>query len=312
LHTPRHNIKKENLTSKIKQQQTHRKMKFLKSNKAPAATDVTRTSPKQSPESKPKATETMAVTTTNRKPPLLHSPDNHIFLTVRPPWTWIAKEFCQDINQRPQQAHITLLDDYHDLPSGKLASIGRTSNVRPSTISRRSTSSARRVKPSSAASLQTLRIDVVTNHQDYQQQLEPGSSDKLARRAWTLISFHGTSEAFDGLEDKDEFVRTLQRCRCEHLELSPPSVLINWDASSQECKNLVGNSMPTLLGNESILTKIGVLKEPMGKGGAGVFFVNSAEEIHELMDRNRKRAAEEPGLLDELIAEKGRIPSWGT
>jgi carbamoylphosphate synthase large subunit len=96
------------------------------------------------------------------------------------------------------------------------------------------------------------------------------------------------------------------------LELSPPSVLINWDASAQECKNLVGQNMPTLLCNKSTMSRIGVLKEPMGKGGAGVFFVQSAEEIHELMDRNRKRVAEEPGLLDELIAEKGRIPSWGT
>jgi hypothetical protein len=165
----------------------------------------------------------------------------------------------------------------------------------------------------SPASLQTLRIDIVTNHQSYQQQqLEPGGNDKSARRTWTLRAFHGTSEAFDGLEDKDEFVRTLQRCRCEQLGLSPPSVLINWDASAQECKNLVGDSMPTLLGKESALTKVGVLKEPTGKGGAGVFFVNTAEEIHELMDRNRKRAVEEPGLLDELIAEKGRIPSWGT
>jgi hypothetical protein len=179
-----------------------------------------------------------------------------------------------------------------------------------SSASRRATSSARRIKPT--ASLQTLRIDVVTNHQSFQQSLELPMDNRLKnRRTWSLQSFHGTSEAFDGLEDKDEFVRTLQRCRCEHLELSPPSVLINWDASAQECRNLVGDNMPTLLGNEKYTSSIGVLKEPMGKSGAGVFFVHNADEIHELMDRNRKRAVEEPGLLDELIAEKGRIPSWG-
>ncbi|KAG7362726.1 tubulin-tyrosine ligase family protein [Nitzschia inconspicua] len=289
-------------------------MKFRKQNKAPPTGDANDASSKALPEA-PKE-ETM---TANLKTNLLQISDNHIFVTVRPPWNWVMQNICQNVNQQPHQAHITLLDAYPDLPSGKLASINTSSSSsranigRPTAISssRRGTSSARRVKPTSAASLQTLRIDVVTNHQSYQRQQENQKLDlnEKPNRTWTLQSFHATSEAFDGLEDKDEFVRTLQRCRCEHLELSPPSVLINWDASAQECKNLVGESMPTLLGNEAT-SSIGVLKEPMGKSGAGVFFVHDAEEIHQLMDRNRKRAVEEPGLLDELIAEKGRIPSW--
>lgn len=319
-------------------------MKFLKSNRAAAAGDAKHSpSPASVGRSSGVTGEADAGVATSPKSSYqpLQSPDNHIFLTVRPPWTWIMQDICQTSNSNRNtappsaHAHMTLVDGFADLPSGKLASVGGTttgsSGIRPtgrpaaiSSSTRRSTSSARRVKPSSAASLQTLRIDVVTNHQSFfeEQQLSNANPVDNAtateqqqpnrnRRTWTLQSFHGTSEAFDGLEDKDEFVRTLQRCRCEHLELSPPSVLINWDVSAQECKNLVGESMPTLLGNETT-EKVGVLKEPMGRSGAGVFFVHDAEEIYELMDRNRKRAAEEPGLLDELIAEKGRIPSWGT
>lgn len=323
-------------------------MKFLKSNRAAAAGDA-KHSPAAASVSRSsgvtgEADAAFVASAKSSQP--LQSPDNHIFLTVRPPWTWIMQDICQSSNsnndtaQPSAHAHMTLVDGFADLPSGKLATVGGKTTSggigpigRPAAISsstRRSTSSARRVKPSSAASLQTLRIDVVTNHQNFvdeQQRSNANSVDNDAtttttteqqqldrnRRTWTLQSFHGTSEAFDGLEDKDEFVRTLQRCRCEHLELSPPSVLINWDASAQECKNLVGESMPTLLGNHNEATEtVGVLKEPMGKSGAGVFFVHDAKEIHELMDRNRRRAAEEPGLFDELIAEKGRIPSWGT
>ena len=219
-------------------------------------------------------------------------------------------DISEVVNQHPQQAHMTLIDGYQELPSGRLASVAAAATAtnnpaqqprRPSRVRRNKT------KGATLATQATLRVDVVTNHQQY----SPENID-INQNTWQLQSFHGTSEAFDGLEDKDEFVRTLQRCRCEHLELSPPSVLINWDVSAQECRNLVGDSMPALLGSENNNhTSIGVLKEPMGKSGAGVFFVHNAEEIHEIMERNRKRAVEEPGFLDDLIAQKGRIPSWG-
>jgi hypothetical protein len=236
---------------------------------------------------------------------LLQNVDNHIFCTVRDPWTWVMQDISEAVNHLQQQAHMTLMDTYQDLPSGKLASVAAAASqsnlTRPARIRRNKT------KGATLATLDTLRVDVVTNHQQFspEQVLEDAN-----RNTWQLQSFHGTSEAFDGLEDKDEFVRTLKRCRCEHLELSPPSVLINWDVSVTECRNLVGESMPALLGGDNS-TSIGVLKEPMGKGGAGVFFVHNADEIHEIMERNRKRAVEEPGLLDDLIAQKGRIPSWG-
>jgi hypothetical protein len=57
-------------------------------------------------------------------------------------------------------------------------------------------------------------------------------------------------------------------------------------------------------------TCIAVLKEPMGSRGTGVFFVRDSDEIHAIIEKNRKEATSEEGFLDKLIAEKGRIPSW--
>jgi hypothetical protein len=58
--------------------------------------------------------------------------------------------------------------------------------------------------------------------------------------------FHGTSSAMDGLADKDEFVRTMKRHHCEYL--SPPTILIDWDATESYCRSV---RFPTLREIES-------------------------------------------------------------
>lgn len=124
------------------------------------------------------------------------------------------------------------------------------------------------------------------------------------------FAVHGTSSALDGMEDKDELVRTLQRCRCDNLNLSPPAVLISWDVTSEECHNVVGSILPMLTENADD-KKYAVLKEPMGSQGLGIYFVSSSDEIYKVIDEHRVRAMNEPDFLDNLIAVKGRIPSWG-
>ena len=121
---------------------------------------------------------------------------------------------------------------------------------------------------------------------------------------------HGTSAALDGMEDKDELVRTLQRCRCDTLNLMPPAILLSWDVTSGECINVVGRSLPVLEENTSE-KKYAVLKEPMGSQGKGIYFVASAEETFTIIEEHRLRVLKEPDFLDNLIAVKGRIPSWG-
>jgi hypothetical protein len=121
---------------------------------------------------------------------------------------------------------------------------------------------------------------------------------------------HGNSSALDGLEDKDELVRTFQRCRCEHLQLSPPSILINWDVTRDECLNVVGEALPKLEGNKGTEV-VAVLKEPMGSQGKGIYFVRNIDEIHKVISEQKQRATDEPNFLDHLIEAKGRIPSWG-
>ena len=131
----------------------------------------------------------------------------------------------------------------------------------------------------------------------------------------------GSSTALDGLEDKDEMVRSLQRCKCNFV--SPPSVLLSWDATRDECVNVVGKDLPRLSSATSSSSTaeeddvdysrkpFAVLKEPMGTQGQGIFFVSTAEEIHTTIQQHYQKAVDAPDFLDSLIASKGRIPSWG-
>jgi hypothetical protein len=204
---------------------------------------------------------------------------NTIVCTVRSPWQWVIERAFEE------RGNLSIVDKPTDLPTG--AANSGQEDVCPSTPS------SRRRRNKKAPSACTLRLEVQDND----------SGD-------ILEAVHGNSDAFDGLEDKDELVRTMQRCRCEHLDLSPPSRLLNWDVTKDECMKLVGTKLPILLGNESG-ERIAVLKEPMGSSGTGIFFVRTAEEIHAIIEEHRKRAVDEPHFLDGLIAAKGRIPSWG-
>lgn len=216
--------------------------------------------------------------------------------TVRSPWQWVMSSIATD--------QMTEVEQTADLPlAKKIAENGASVDTKdPTEIPRplgamRAQSSAarrqRRAKERRAIIPSTLRIEKTNT--------TTGEIEMVV---------HGTSSALDSLEDKDELVRTIQRCRCENLNLSPPSVLINWDVSHDECKRVLGDSLPVLAGNKNEV-KYAVLKEPMGSRGEGIFFVKDAEEIHEIITKHRKNAQEEPGFLDKLIDAKGRIPSWG-
>jgi hypothetical protein len=213
-------------------------------------------------------------------PPEILIDVNSVSYTIRSPWQWVLKKVANDMKNLTEV-------EKSGLPTSKMMAASSLLDT-PVTDS----ISSRRQRKKAPAPC-TLRIEI----QDSDGNI--------------VDAIHGTSQAFDGLEDKDELVRTCQRCRCEHLELSPPSRLINWDVTKEECVNLVGDPLPGLLANDKQEDRIAVLKEPMGSSGTGVFFVNNADEIHHIINEHRKRAVDEPELLDNLIARKGRIPSWG-
>jgi hypothetical protein len=198
---------------------------------------------------------------------------------IRHPWQWVMESI--------QVEGMTEVTSDAGLPSAKNAPPPGTEAATPSTPSTR----RRRQKQTNRPC--TLKVEV---------------SDPATGQVEYAV--HGASAAFEGLEDKDELVRTIQRCRCEELHLSPPSILINWDVTKEECNNVIGKLLPKTAENtdEEI---IAVLKEPMGSQGQGIYFVKSAEDIHKILEVHRKRAEEEPAFLDNLIAQKGRIPSWG-
>ena len=218
-------------------------------------------------------------------PPLPQYPDvwneetaKHVTYSVREQWQWIMHDVTVE--------GMTEVVEQSELPSEKQPKAA-ASAVTPTTRRRRNAS--QKVKGPAM-----LKLELV--------HPETGLLD---------LALHATSSALDGLEDKDELVRTLQRCRCDHLNISPPSVLISWDVTQEECLNVVGKSLPKLQEKSKSEQAFAVLKEPMGGQGRGIYFVKSAEEIHKVIDEHRQRALTEPDFLDNLIEVKGRIPSWG-
>jgi len=231
----------------------------------------------------------------------LHSQDSHIFISVHEPWKWVLEDVCT--RNSGGLATITRVATAQDLPSGKLASVATLAVASHPNKTR--TGRRRNQKSNTALTDEhcTLLVEIISNTNTHREKSRP----------WILKAFHCISQAFDGLDDKDELARTLKRCRCEDLNISPPSQLINWDVTKEECKNLVGASLPRLkeeTPSDSTSTRIAVLKEPMGSRGTGVFFVRDADEIHTIIEQHRQRAVSETGFLDKLISQKGRIPSW--
>lgn len=200
----------------------------------------------------------------------------HFF--VRHPWQWVMKEIASESMIEAVNAT--------DLPSANLPADAPT--FTPSTPATRRRREAKKFKGPS-----TLKLEI---------------SDPDTKSVFFAV--HGSSSALDGLEDKDELVRTLQRCRCDNLNLSPPARLLSWDVTHDECIKIIGNDWPVLEEN-TCEKKYAVLKEPMGSQGKGIFFVLTLEEIHKIVDEHRQRAINESGFLDNLISVKGRIPSWG-
>lgn len=201
-----------------------------------------------------------------------------IYYTVRSPWEWVMKNVAA-----ASPNDMIYVESPEKLPSGVLKA-QVTVAATPNTQRRRSTM---KKGPTPC----TLRLEVCSTQ-----------DDKL------LYALHGTSAALDGLEDKDELVRTIQRCRCEHLNIGPPSVLLKWDITRDELGNFLP-SLPVLPGNDGF--EMAVLKEPMGSRGEGIYFVSSAEEAYTHIERHRIAALEEPNLLDNIMFQKGRMPAWG-
>jgi hypothetical protein len=213
------------------------------------------------------------------------SGDVEVHYVARHPWNWIMEYVAEG-----RMTHVLIPADLPTAKEAKLLENG-SAEMTPSTpATRRRRQKSLREKGLGASTLKLEITDRKTGRVDY--------------------AVHGTSAAMDGLEDKDELVRTMQRCRCDNLNLSPPSVLINWDVSYEECVNVVGKELPTLPGNASEQV-VAVLKEPMGSQGNGIYFVRNIDEIHAVVSEQRQRALAEPQFLDNLIAVKGRIPSWG-
>ena len=199
---------------------------------------------------------------------------DHIHYTIRSPWQWVMRAVAQE--------------------SGFIEKTSKDDLVSTSVLETHVDETPRRRKQRAIPAPCTLRLELID-------------------AAGQLISpaYYGISCALDGLEDKDELVRTFQRCRAEHLQFSPPSVLIKWDLQENECNNII-KALPCLSDTDTNSSGFAVLKEPMGSRGDGIYFVKTIEEMYNIIAEHRDRALHEgDDFLDSVMAQKGRIPSWG-
>ena len=97
------------------------------------------------------------------------------------------------------------------------------------------------------------------------------------------------------LEDKDSLVTFVRKCGATSFIV--PSTLLPYDFHLSVKGDLDLPSVPA------------VLKTPLGSCGNGVHFVFNSEEVLKLVSMNYDRASA-PGLLEEIQAQKGRIPEW--
>lgn len=164
----------------------------------------------------------------------------------------------------------------------------------------------------------TLRIDCcVGRHDNGDKKYEESSDTKQQQHHLVRIlsSHYGTSSAMNGMDDKDEFFRTLEKCNCTHL--SPPSELVAWDFDKDELKARI-DAFLSMNGHPTD-TNV-VLKTPMGSCGAGVFFIaannedDKYSEAWNIISQNYFKAMSKIDGFIDRVCQSGnqtrQIPSW--
>lgn len=153
----------------------------------------------------------------------------------------------------------------------------------------------------------TLRAEIVALDEDGCEVVENLETQSCRIKKVVI----GTSACLEGLSDKDLFASTMMKHNANFS--IPPTLLIDWDVSEEDCRNI---QFPICDGGKTANNEqeeiVAVLKTPLGSRGEGVFFVSTHEEIVDRVQDNYRRAvAEKNGtFLKDLLASKGRIPSW--
>lgn len=214
--------------------------------------------------------------------------------TVRAPWSWVLERVADDLTiscAKGQSTEEGNNDDGENTPS----------DLRYC-CSHRNLPSYRRPEPRKHRRPPmpcTLRLDRVTTTRDGVTKIE---------------SFHGTSWALNGLEDKDVMVRTFEEIESTQ-DFIPPSILLPWDCTEQN------NDVWAELCSDpqchwphlNKLASFAVLKQPLGSRGDGIYFVKGIEQVREIVETHRVQALRDIPFLESIRAQKGgRMPSWGT
>jgi hypothetical protein len=119
----------------------------------------------------------------------------------------------------------------------------------------------------------------------------------LVRVEYNGSAFSATSNAFAAVDDKDALFQALQDGGAK--DLMPETALLRWDA---DCEGDVPDS-PKL--EPSCL-----LKAACGSAGFGLYFVYSKADILEVIRFHASKARAEPGFIDKLARDHGKVPMW--
>ena len=127
-------------------------------------------------------------------------------------------------------------------PSIDTSTMQRTLQSQTLSSSRQQQRRRRRRKKQPVAS--TLRLEITLSTAatttNSNKEDEDATSEKNNYLSHVQKRFHhGVSQALDGLQEKDELVRTIQKC-CpattdDWMAIIPPTVLLPWDVSREEC-----------------------------------------------------------------------------
>ena len=108
------------------------------------------------------------------------------------------------------------------------------------------------------------------------------------------------SQAFGFLDPKDSLYKLLDANGCQ--DVMPKTYLIPWDLSDI-------SALQSIIGHDFSFDQF-LLKSSLGSGGFGIYFIDNAESVIEVVKGHANKAKSHSGFIEGLIASYGDVPSW--
>jgi hypothetical protein len=121
-------------------------------------------------------------------------------------------------------------------------------------------------------------------------RFERREANGLIRAVWC------SSSLLDHLNAKDSLYETFLRLSPDSIVTAMPHTqLLPWDTTHADAIDM---SAPV------------ILKASLGSAGYGLYYVETADDVIEILRNHADKARAEPHFLDNLIRDHGRVPYW--